>query len=85
MSTGLVPIAHPPGSDTFALPNLASKGPKTNIPARIVFTKLYEANFLFCLKLLIINLFLLNFVFDPNDCNKLIIVSMSFTFGKLFK
>ena len=60
-----MPIAQPPGSETFALPNFASKGPRTNIPALIVFTKLYEANFLFCLELLIINLFLLNFVFDP--------------------
>ena len=39
-STGLVPIAHPPGNETFAFPNLASKGPSTNIPALIVFTKL---------------------------------------------
>ena len=40
ISTGLVPIAQPPGNETFALPNLASSGPKTNIPALIVLTKL---------------------------------------------
>ena len=39
-SIGLVPIAHPPGRETFAFPNFESKGPKTNIPARIVLTKL---------------------------------------------
>ena len=43
MSTGLVPIAQPPGKDTRALPNFDNKGPKTIIPARMVFTKLYGA------------------------------------------
>ena len=37
---GLVPIAHPPGNDTFAKPNFASNGPRTKMPALIVFTKL---------------------------------------------
>ena len=46
ISIGLVPIAHPPGKDTFAKPNFASNGPRTKIPALIVFTKLYDANFL---------------------------------------
>ena len=85
ISIGLVPIAHPPGNETLAWPNLASKGPSTNIPARIVFTKLYEANFLFCFELLIVSIFLLYFVTEPNDCNKFIIVSISFTIGKLLK
>ena len=80
-----MPIAHPPGSETFALPNFASKGPRTKIPALIVFTKLYEAIFLCCLELSMINFCLSNFIFDPNDCSKLIIVSISLTFGKLFK
>ena len=39
-STGLVPIAQPPGSDIFAFLNLASNGPSTNTPARIVLTNL---------------------------------------------
>ena len=78
-------MAHPPGSETFALPNFASKGPRTNIPARIVLTKPYDANFLFCFKLLIIKFFLLYFIFEPNDCSKIIIVSMSLTFGRFFK
>ena len=39
-STGLVPIAHPPGKETFAFPYFESSGPKTNTPALIVFTSL---------------------------------------------
>ena len=39
-STGLVPIAHPPGSETFAFPHLLRIGPKTKTPALIVFTSL---------------------------------------------
>ena len=39
-STGLVPIAQPPGKETFALPYLVSRGPKTRTPALIVFTSL---------------------------------------------
>ena len=31
-------MAQPPGSDTSAAPNRASKGPKTRIDARMVFT-----------------------------------------------
>ena len=84
ISTGLVPIAQPPGSDTLALPNLASKGPRTKIPALIVLTKLYEAKLLVCLILSITKLFWLNLILDPNDCNKLTIVSISFTLGKFF-
>ena len=80
-----MPIAQPPGSETLALPNLASKGPSTKIPARIVLTNLYEANFFLCFLLSIINFFLSNFIFDPNDFNKLIIVSISLTLGKFFK
>src|SRR5438876_1159467 len=37
-SIGLAPIAQPPGSETRALPNRASKGPSANTDARIVFT-----------------------------------------------
>ena len=39
-STGLAPIAHPPGKETLALLYLASKAPKTKKPARIVFKRL---------------------------------------------
>ena len=39
-STGLVPIAHPPGKETFAFPYLANKEPRTNTPALIVLTSL---------------------------------------------
>ena len=37
-STALAPSAHPPGSETLACPKRATKGPKTNTEARIVFT-----------------------------------------------
>ena len=85
ISIGLVPIAHPPGNETFAIPNFANKGPRTNIPARIVLTKLYEANFLFCFELSITISFLSNLIIEPNDRSKDIIVWISFTFGKFFK
>ena len=39
-STGLVPIAHPPGSETLALLYLVNKGPSTSTPALIVLTNL---------------------------------------------
>ena len=39
-STGLVPIAHPPGNEIFAFLYFANRGPKTKTPARIVFTNL---------------------------------------------
>ena len=42
-STGLGPIAQPPGKDTLASPNLVIKGPKIKIEARIVFTNSYGA------------------------------------------
>ena len=42
-STGLDPIAHPPGMDTSACPNRASNGPSTSIEARIVSTISYVA------------------------------------------
>ena len=45
-STGLEPIAHPPGKETFAFPYLVNNEPKTNTPALIVFTSLYGANVL---------------------------------------
>ena len=37
-STGLAPIAQPPGKETVALPRRANKGPKTKIEARMVLT-----------------------------------------------
>ena len=37
-STGREPIAQPPGNETSAAPNLASKGPSTSTEARMVFT-----------------------------------------------
>ena len=85
MSTGRVPIAHPPGKETLADLCLASKGPKTKIPALMVFTKLYEANFLFCLELSMMVLFLSNFTLDPNDWSNVNIVSISLTLGRFFK
>ena len=49
-STGLAPMAHPPGRDTLALPNRARSGPRTRIEARIVFTISYVASaFSICL------------------------------------
>ena len=57
-----VPIAQPPGKDTFALPNFASNGPKTNIPALIVLTKLYDAKvFLIAYLLLIVSILFYHF------------------------
>ena len=44
--TGLNPIAHPPGKETFALPNFDNNEPRTSIPALIVLTYLYFATFL---------------------------------------
>ena len=38
ISIGLCPKSSPPGTDTFALPNLASSGPKTTIEALILST-----------------------------------------------
>ena len=38
-STGRVPMAQPPGSDTRASPKRATSGPSTRIEARIVFTR----------------------------------------------
>src|SRR5258705_3353110 len=43
-STGLRPIAQPPGSDTRASPVRASSGPSARIDARIVFTSSYGAS-----------------------------------------
>ena len=37
-SIGRAPIAHPPGKDTLPFLNFDINGPKTSIPARIVFT-----------------------------------------------
>jgi hypothetical protein len=45
-STGLVPIAQPPGRETFAFPYLVNNEPKTKTPALIVFTSLYGAKVL---------------------------------------
>ena len=39
-STGLVPMAQPPGKEIFALLYFAKRGPKTNTPALIVLTNL---------------------------------------------
>ena len=39
-STGLVPIAQPPGKETFAFLYFVNKEPKTSTPALIVFTSL---------------------------------------------
>jgi len=38
-STGLTPMAHPPGSDTFASPYFARRGPRTRIDARMLLTR----------------------------------------------
>src|SRR5450432_3100403 len=43
-STGRVPMAQPPGSETRASPKRASSGPSTRIDARIVFTRSYGAS-----------------------------------------
>ena len=51
----------------------------------MVFTRLYGANFLFWYELSIAKVFLSNFIFEPRDCNKFIIVSISLTFGTFFK
>ena len=40
-STGLVPIAQPPGSDVLLLPSLANNGPITRNDALILFTRSY--------------------------------------------
>ena len=37
-------MAHPPGSETRALPSLATSGPSTRTEARMVFTRLYGAS-----------------------------------------
>ena len=42
-STGRVPMAQPPGSDTFASPMRASSGPTTQKLARIFETSSYGA------------------------------------------
>src|SRR5574343_450068 len=42
-STGRLPMAQPPGSDTLASPKRASVGPSTRIEARMVFTSSYGA------------------------------------------
>ncbi len=39
MSTGLAPMAQPPGSATLARPSLASSGPRHRAEARMVRTK----------------------------------------------
>ena len=41
-STGRVPMAQPPGSETSAQPYLANNGPKIKKDARIFLTKSYE-------------------------------------------
>ena len=86
-STGLDPIAHPPGKETRACPYFASKGPKTKTPALIVLTRLYGAiNFLFFLEVITISfLESKKFIFLPMLSNKLIIVEISFTSGIFFK
>ena len=38
-STGLAPIKHPPGRDTFARPYFARSGPRTKNDALMVFTR----------------------------------------------
>ncbi len=43
-SIGRAPIAQPPGNDTFAWPNLATKGPSTRTLARICLTSSYGAS-----------------------------------------
>ena len=43
-STGLVPMAHPPGNAILANPYRATREPRTNIDARIVFTSSYRAS-----------------------------------------
>ena len=80
-------MLQPPGVETFALPYLASIGPRTKIPALIVLTKLYEAKVLsFFLFFIEIKLFFFEYLIDdPIDTNSLIIVSISFTFGRFFK
>ena len=42
-STGLEPMAQPPGSDIFTWPHLASSGPATRKDARILLTSSYGA------------------------------------------
>ena len=37
-------MAQPPGRETFAFPNRASKGPSASTEARIVFTSSYGAS-----------------------------------------
>ena len=43
-STGRAPIAHPPGSETRAVPTRAINGPSVSTEARIVFTNSYGAS-----------------------------------------
>ena len=43
-STGRAPIAHPPGSETRAIPTRAINGPSVSTEARIVFTNSYGAS-----------------------------------------
>ncbi len=42
--TGREPMAQPPGSDTTAWPNFATRGPSTRIDARMVLTSSYGAS-----------------------------------------
>ena len=87
MLTGRVPMAQPPGKDTFAFPNLPSSEPSTITPALMVFTKEYGAIvlnslFLLCIK---ISLFLkLIFILEPICFNNSDIVITSRTSGIFF-
>ena len=65
---------------------MATSAPKTNIPALIVLTSEYDAKkfCFFFFVILTIFLFLLNFISEPRDFKRFIIVSMSLTRGKFF-
>ena len=79
-STGLEPIAHPPGSEILAFLYLANNGPKTKTPALIVFTNLYGAIVLIFLSkffITIILLFLKIFIFKPINFKSFAIVKIS--------
>ena len=83
-STGLVPIAQPPGRETFAFLYFVNNGPRTNTPALIVLTSLYGANVLILLPLLIISkvfCFLTILTLSPINSKSSTIVKISFTNG----
>ena len=80
-STGRVPIAHPPGNDTEALPYLANNGPKIKNEALILLTNSYDAEKelgLFDLKLIFF-FFLVTVTF--NDSRSFIMEFISDRYG----